>query len=99
VLGASLPGPDLLEFEEPRLDGRFEGRPLEPLRIGQPRRIDRRQPAGQGPEVPNLAIDGPATEVLQQVVMNVVAVERGARGMNFVQVREVLVDEVRQGFG
>ena len=38
-------------------------------------------------------------QVLEQVVVKVNAVERRVGRMDFVQVREVFVDEVRQGFG
>jgi hypothetical protein len=38
-------------------------------------------------------------EVLQQVVVDVDPVEGRVRGMHFVQVRQVFVDEMRQGLG
>jgi hypothetical protein len=38
-------------------------------------------------------------EVLEQVVVHVYAVERGGRRVDFVEIREVFVDEVVKGFG
>ena len=56
-LRAALPGADLFELEQPRADARFERRPLEPLDVGQARRIDRRQPPGKPAERPNLRVN------------------------------------------
>ena len=38
-------------------------------------------------------------EILEQVIVQVHAVEGGVGGMNFVQIRQVFVNEVRKGFG
>ena len=61
--------------------------------------IDRRQPAGEAAEVADLRVNRRAAQVLEQVVVKVNAVERRVGGMGLVQPREILVDEVRQGFG
>ena len=98
-LRAALPGADLLELEQPRADARFERRPLEPLDVGQPRRVDRGQPPGKPAERPDLRVNGRPAEVLEQVVVDVNAVEGGRRGVDLVEVRQVFVDEVGKGFG
>ena len=77
----------------------FEGRTLEPLDVGQPRRVDRGQPPGEPAERADLRVDRGSAEVLEQVVVHMDAVERGRRGVDLVEVRQVLVDEVRKGFG
>ena len=51
------------------------------------------------PSAPDLLVDRRTTEVLEQVVMKVDAVECRVGGMDLMEPREVLVDEVRQGFG
>ena len=99
VLGAALPGPDLLELEQPRADVRVERRPLEPLDVGQPRRDRWRRAAGRSRRGRGSARRSPDGPVLEQVVVQMDAVERGVGGMDLVEIREVLVDEVRQGFG
>ena len=76
-----------------------ERRPLEPLGIGQPRGIDRRQPPGEAAQIPDLRLDRLTAQILEQVVVQVDAVERGVGRMDFVEIRQVFVDEVRQGFG
>ena len=67
--------------------------------VGQPGRIDRRQPAREPAQVADLPFDGLTAPVLQQVVVEVDTVERGVGGMDLVEIREILVDEVRQWFG
>ena len=99
VLRAALPGPDRLELEQPRADARLERRTLEPLDVGQPRGIDGGQPPGEAAEVADLRVNRRPAEVLEQVVVQVNAVEGGVGRVDLVEVRQVLVDEVRQGFG
>ena len=55
VLGIALPRTDGLQLEQAGADVGLERRPLEPLRVGQPRGIDRRQPARESAELPDLA--------------------------------------------
>ena len=98
-LRAALPRAHLFELEDTRPDARLERRPLEPFDVGQPRRVDRRQPAAKAAERPDLGINRRSTEVLEQVVVHVDAVEGGRRGVDLVEVRQVLVNEVRKGFG
>jgi hypothetical protein len=99
LLRVALPGADGLQLEETGTDVRFEGRTLEPFGVRQPRGIDRGEPSGESPEIPNLRIDGLPAEVLQHVVMQVHAVEGSVGRVDFVEIREVFVDEVRKGFG
>ena len=61
--------------------------------------IDRRQPPRESAESPDLSVNRLTAQVLEQVVVQVDAVERGVGWMGFVEIREVLVDEVRKGFG
>ena len=98
-LRAALPRAYLLELEHTGPDARLEGRALQPFDVGQPRRVDRRQAAGEAAERTDLRVNRRPTEVLEQVVVHVDAVERGRRGVDLVEVREVLVNEVGKGFG
>ena len=52
-----------------------ERRPLEPFGVGQARRIDGRQPAREAAEVADLRVDRLTAQVLEQVVVQVDAVE------------------------
>ena len=99
VLGAPLPRPHRLELEEPRTDVGVERRPLQPLDVGQPCRVDGGEAPGEGTELADLCVDRRPAEILEQVVMQVDTVERRIGWMDLVQVREVFVHEVRQGFG
>ena len=67
--------------------------------VGQPRRIDRREPSRESAERADLRVNRRPAEILEQVVVKVNAVERRVGRMGLMQPREVLVDEVRQGFG
>ena len=99
VLEALLPGPDLFELEQPRPDVRLQRGPLEPLGVGQPGGVNGRQAPGEPAEGADLAVDRLAAEVLDEIVVQVDTVERRGRGVDFVEVRQILVDEVRKGFG
>ena len=98
-LGIALPGADGLELEEPRADARVERRTLQPLDVGQPRRVDRRQPPGEAAEIADLRVNRRLAEIFQQVVVKVDAVEGRVGRVGLVEPRKVLVDEMRQGFG
>ena len=99
VLRIALPRADGLELEQPGADVGVERRPLEPLGVGQPRGIDRGEPAREPAEIADLRVNRRPAQILEQVVVQVNAVERRVGGMGLVQPREVLVDEMRQGFG
>ena len=71
----------------------------QPFDVGQPRRVDGGETPGEGAELANLCVDRRTAEILEQVVMQVDTVERRIGWMDLVQVREVFVHEVRQGFG
>jgi len=98
-LGAALPGAQLLELEQPRADVVLDERALDALHRGQPGRIDRREAPAERPEVPHLLVERAPAQVFQQVVMRVDPVERGARRVRLVQVRQILVDEMGQRLG
>ncbi len=98
-LRAALPGANLFELEEARADGRFERRFLEPLDVGQPAGVDGRQPSAETAKGADLRVDGLAAVILEEVVVKMNAVEGRIRWVDLVQVGEVLVNEVGQGFG
>ena len=50
-------------------------------------------------ERPDLRVNGLTAEILEEIIMYVHTVERGRRRIDFVEIREVLVNEVWQGFG
>ena len=58
-----------------------------------------RQAPREAAEVANLRLDRLTAPVLEQVVVQMDAVEGGVGRMDFVEIREVFVDEMRQGFG
>ena len=61
---------------------------------GEVRRIDLMQAAAEPGERADVRVDSGATQILEQVVMNVDPVQPGVAGQRLVQVREVVVDEV-----
>ena len=99
VLRIALPRCAPFELEEPRADIRIERRALEPLDVGQPRGIDGREPAREPAEVANLRVDGLPAEILEQVIVEMHAVEGGVGRVDFVEIREIFVDKVGKGFG
>ena len=99
VLEAPLPGPDLFQLEQPGSDVRFQCRSLESFGIGQARGIDCGQTSGEPAQVADLRVNRLTAEVLEEVVVQVDAVECGIGRVGFVEIREVFVDEVRKGFG
>jgi hypothetical protein len=46
-----------------------------------------------------MRIDCLAAEILEQVIVEMHAVERGAGRVDFVEIREIFVDKVGKGFG
>ena len=86
-LRAAFPGPHASSSSNSCADARFQCRPLQPLDVGQARRIDRRQPPGKPAERPNLRVNRGSAEVLEQVIVQVDAVEGGRRGVD-VEVRQ-----------
>src|SRR3954463_5983198 len=99
VLRIALPRADCLELEETRADVGVQRGALQPLDLRQPRGIDRRQPPLEPAEITALRVDRGSAQVLEQVVVQVNAVERCVGGMGLVQPRQVLVDEMGQRFG
>jgi hypothetical protein len=99
MLRTALPRANLLQFEQSGPDGGFECRALEAFGFGELPGIDRTQPARERAEVADLPVDGPPAQILEKIVMNVHTVEGGTGRMCFVEVPEVLVDEMGKGFG
>ncbi len=58
-----------------------------------------RETAREAAEVANLRVDRLTAQVLEQVIVQVHAVERRVGRMDFVEIRQVFVNEMRQGFG
>ena len=98
-LRAALPGPNRFQFEDAGADARFERRPFEALDVGQAGRVDRGQAAAEAPQRPDLGVNRLTTEVLQEVVVHVHAVEGCGGRIDLVEIREVFVNEVGKGFG
>ena len=98
-LRVALPRADFLELEQARADVRVEGGALQPFDVGQLRGVDRREAAREPAQIADVRVHRLAAEVLEHVVVQVHAVERGARGATFVEVRQVFVDKMRQRFG
>ncbi len=99
VLEAPLPGPDLFQLEQPGSDVRLQCRSLEPFGVGQARGIDCGQTPGEATEGADLSVNCLTAQVLEEVVVQVDAVECGIGRVCFVEIRQVFVDEVRKGFG
>ncbi len=94
VLGVALPRSNRLELEQPGADVRVERRALDPLGFRQARGIDGRQPPREAAERADLLVDGGAAEILEEVIVEMDAVERRIGGVNLVQPRQILVDEM-----
>jgi hypothetical protein len=99
VLRAALPRPDLLELEQAGTDARLERGALQPLDVRQARRVDGSQASRETSKIPDLGVNGLTAEVLQEVVVQMDAVEGRVGRMDLVEIGQVLVDEVRKGFG
>ena len=61
--------------------------------------IDRREPAREAAEIAHLGVNRGPAQIVEQVVVKVDAVECRVGGVGLVQPREILIDEMRQGFG
>jgi len=99
VLRVAFPRPDRLQLEEAGAEVRIENGAFQPLAVGQPRRVDGRQAAGEPSEIADLTVNRMTPQILEQIVMQVHAVERRARRLYLMEIREVFVNEVRKGFG
>ena len=97
-LRAPLVRADALELEEPGVDVLLHRRAIEPIVEAQRVGPDAGQPAGEAAQLAGLAIQRRAREVLDVVVERVHAVERRRRRPQLVQVAEIVVDEVLNGF-
>ena len=99
VLGIAFPGAHLLELEHAAAQVRAEHAVFEPFGGGQPGRVDLVQTAQVAGQGASLGVDRVTAEVLEQIVVDVNAVECGVRRMCLVQVPEQIVDEVGKWFG
>src|SRR4029079_7101821 len=91
-------GPDVRELEQPAVDVVLERRAIEAVVEAQGIRTDRGQPAGEAAQLAHLSIEGRPGEVLDVVVERVHAVERRRSRPQLVQVAEIVVDEMLDGF-
>ena len=100
VLRTALPGPDLLRARTaaPGCSASSAGRSSRSMSVSRAGSIAARRRA-KPPSVADLRVDRRTAQVLEQVVVQMDAVEGGVGGVDLVQIREVFVDEVRQGFG
>ncbi len=60
------------------------------------RRVDLMETAAEAGQRADVRVDSLAAQILEQVVMRVNAVQAGIARQRLVQVREVIVDEVRK---
>jgi hypothetical protein len=91
-----FPGPHDLELVHPRLDPRRHDRVLHLLDPRQQRGIDLVETAAEAGQRANVRVDGLTTQVLEEVVMRVNAVQAGIARQRLVQVGKVILDEVRK---
>src|SRR3954468_947379 len=74
ALGIPLPGADRLELEQARADTGVERGTFQPLGVSQTRGVDRAQPPREPAQIADLCVDRGATQILEQVVVQVDAV-------------------------
>ena len=96
-LRVALPRTDALQFVQASLGVGHQGRMVGAL--GQRDGVDghRGQAAREPVQVADLAVDGGAAEVLEQVVVDVHAVEGGRRRLHLVAPGQVVSRKVREG--
>src|SRR5688572_13830749 len=98
-LRAALPRSDLLQVEHARLDigshhrllGFFDGRQIV--------LVDVLQAPGEPRQRTGVLLDGVPAEILYVVIVRMYPVERRASGMNFVEVGEIVVNEMMKWLG
>ncbi len=98
-LRVPLPGPHLFDFEDPGPDVRGDDRVLDALDLGEPLERNLVEPAGEARQRARLQFERAPAQVLEQVVVRVHAVERGAGRLGFVEIAQVVVDEMMKWFG
>ena len=94
-----FPGPDLFEVEHPRLDVVGEHGLLGLFDLGQAGRVDLAQPSRKAGEGAQVGVDRGSSQIFEQVVVRVDPVQRGDSGTAFLQITQVVVDEMRQRLG
>ncbi len=98
-LRVPFPGSNLFDFEDPGPDVRGDDRMLDPLDLGEPLERNLIEPAGESRQGASLQFERAPAQVLEQVVVRVHAVERGAGRLRFVEIPQVIVDEMVKWFG
>ena len=63
---------------------------------GRDARVDLMEPAAESGKRADVRVDGGPAQVLEQVVVQVDAVQAGLARKDLVQIREVVVDEMRK---
>ena len=94
-----FPRPDMLELIHPCLDVRFDHRLLGLFNSRQFMAVDVLQPAGKPRQCAGVLLDALPTEVLNQIIVSMNAVERRSRRMDFVEIGEIVVDEMMKWLG
>ncbi len=98
-LRVSLPRPNLFDFEDPGPDVRGDDRMLDALDLGEPLQRNLVEPAGEAGQCARLHFERTPAQILEQVVVRVHAVEGGACRLRFVEIPQVVVDEMMKWFG
>ena len=99
VLRVALPGADLFELEHARLNVRRHHRLLSLFDGCQIAEVDVLEPPREARKCARVLVDGVTAEVFDVVVVRMYAVKRRARGVNFVKVGEIVVDEMMKRLG
>jgi hypothetical protein len=91
-----LPMPKRLQLVHPRFDVGGDDPVLDLFDGGELRGVDLMEAAAKAGERPGMGVDRRPAQVLDEVVMEMDAVEAGLARKHLVQVREVVVDEMRE---
>ena len=98
-LGVFFPRARVFELEHPRPDVRDQHALLELLGGGQPLRLDVLQASQVARKRMGLGVDRRPAEILEEIVVNVNAVECRVGRVRLVEKPEQSIDEVRKRFG
>ena len=89
----------LFQLEHPAADVGADDNPVIHLLVdGEPINRYRIKPPRESCQSAEVGLDGASPEVLQQVVMDVHAIHGRIGGMDLIEEREVVVDEVAEWF-
>ena len=98
-LRVAFPGPHAFQIELAAAHVRRHNPVLDLLHFRERVDGDRVQAPGETRQGAQVRVDRGAAEVLEEVVVEVNTVQRGAGRVRLVQVVQVIVDKVRKGFG